>query len=194
MPTAHWVKQKSLKRQHGIGQLPWSVSLENENKSNPSVSAEGSTKRSTLSGGLSLQIMERRANIDTTKHANTNQHMSSDSETNGNGNKDKQPRNRSTQYEHGCMLDDKQYATGRCASIGHLKRKSEELIYVKIGNTEHQAFELENPDNLGENDTVWVEWAMTGGKECVLRHQIMKDGLQARKRQRPAKYSSKYCT
>eukprot|EP00578_Thalassiosira_sp_NH16_P008357 CAMPEP_0181115364 /NCGR_PEP_ID=MMETSP1071-20121207/21391_1 /TAXON_ID=35127 /ORGANISM="Thalassiosira sp., Strain NH16" /LENGTH=101 /DNA_ID=CAMNT_0023199563 /DNA_START=780 /DNA_END=1082 /DNA_ORIENTATION=+ len=49
-------------------------------------------------------------------------------------------------------------AAAGCAGISNLKRKTGELIYVKILNSENPAFELENPDNLGENNTVWIEW------------------------------------
>ena len=76
------------------------------------------------------------------------------------------------------------------AGVSNLKRKSNELIYVKVGRKEeYEAFELENPDNPGENNTVWVEWVISGKKQCVFRRQIVKDGLRARKRQRPSKFS-----
>ena len=76
------------------------------------------------------------------------------------------------------------------AGVSNLKRKSDELIYVKVGRKEeYEAFELENPENPGENNTVWVEWVISGKKQCIFRHQIVKDGLRARKRQRPAKFS-----
>ena len=76
------------------------------------------------------------------------------------------------------------------AGVSNLVRKSEELIYVKVGRKEeYEAFELENPEHPGESNTVWVEWAISGKKQCVFRHQIVKDGLRARKRQRPAKFS-----
>ena len=81
-------------------------------------------------------------------------------------------------------------AAAATTGVSNLKRKSEELIYVKVGRKEeYEAFELENPDNPGENNTVWVEWVISGKKQCIFRHQIVKDGLRARKRQRPAKFS-----
>lgn len=76
------------------------------------------------------------------------------------------------------------------AGVSNLIRKSQELIYVKVGRKEeYEAFELENPEHPGESNTVWVEWAISGQKQCVFRHQIVKDGLRARKRQKPAKFS-----
>jgi len=80
-------------------------------------------------------------------------------------------------------------ARARQAGISNLKRKHNELIYVRIGTTEHEAFELENSANPGEHETVWVEWIATGKKQCISRNQIVKNGLQARKRKPPAKFS-----
>lgn len=79
-----------------------------------------------------------------------------------------------------------------CASVGNLRRKSEELIYVKIMNTEHPAYELENPDYPEEHELVWIEWLTTGKKQCINRYQIIKDRLRARKRQQPVKYSPEH--
>ena len=89
------------------------------------------------------------------------------------------------------ILYNKKCGTAGCASILNFERKSDELIYIKIGETDHPAFELENPANPGENDTLWVEWVTTGKKACVFRYQVVKDGLRARKRHRP-KYFSEY--
>ena len=41
-------------------------------------------------------------------------------------------------------------AAAASASINNLKRKHNELVYVRIGATEHEAFELENPANPGK--------------------------------------------
>ena len=79
--------------------------------------------------------------------------------------------------------------TAAAAGISNLKRKHNELIYVRIGTTEHEAFELENSANPGEHETVWVEWIATGKKQCISRHQIVRNGLQARKRKPPTKFS-----
>ena len=78
-------------------------------------------------------------------------------------------------------------AAAAAAGVSSLKRKHDELIYVRIGTTEHKAFELENPANPGEHDTVWVEWAISRKKECIYRHQIVRGGLPARKRRPPPK-------
>lgn len=70
----------------------------------------------------------------------------------------------------------------------NLKRKDQQhIIWVRIGLTDHPAYELYNPDNPGNNNdssTVWVEYASNGDKECVQRSQIT-TGLQDRKRRRP---------
>lgn len=82
---------------------------------------------------------------------------------------------------------------------GEQRRKEQEqkhqthLIYVKIGNTEHPAFELFGDDAPAaltkDSNSVWVKWISNGKKECVFRHQIVPDGLQAqRKRKQPDYY------
>lgn len=72
-------------------------------------------------------------------------------------------------------------------------RQTTNLIYVKIGNTEHPAFELADDDapaaTAKGSNSVWVKWVSNGKKECVFRHQIVPDGLQAqRKRKQPDYY------
>ena len=74
----------------------------------------------------------------------------------------------------------------------HKQNQQRSLIYVKIGKTEHPAFEL-LPDDAPaatskDSDSVWVKWASNGKKECVFKHQIVRDGLQARKRKQPDYY------
>ena len=81
--------------------------------------------------------------------------------------------------------NDNSHLPAAAAGVSSLKRKHDELIYVRIGTTEHEAFELENPANPGEHD-IWVEWAISRKKECIYRHQIVRGGLPARKR-RPTK-------
>jgi len=83
--------------------------------------------------------------------------------------------------------DDNSHLPAAAAGVSSLKRKHDELIYVRIGTTEHEAFELENPANPGEHDTVWVEWAISRKKECIYRHQIVRGGLPTRKRRPPPK-------
>ena len=73
------------------------------------------------------------------------------------------------------------------------------LIYVKIGNTEHPAFELLDdaaPAATAQgSDSVWVKWASNGKKECVFKHQIVReDGPQARKRKQPDYYHNQHST
>lgn len=73
------------------------------------------------------------------------------------------------------------------------------LIYVKIGNTEHPAFELLDdaaPAAIAQgSDSVWVKWASNGKKECVFKHQIVReDGPQARKRKQPDYYHNQHST
>jgi len=77
------------------------------------------------------------------------------------------------------------------SNISDLKRKNgEEVIWVRVGNTDHAAYILRNPDGTDTaNDMIWVEWASNMDKERVFKHQIVKDGLQARKRRRPNYFS-----
>ena len=50
------------------------------------------------------------------------------------------------------------------ASICHLKRKGPKLVCVRIGEIEHLAYELMNPENPEESETVWVERLSTAEK------------------------------
>jgi hypothetical protein len=72
------------------------------------------------------------------------------------------------------------------------------LIYVKIGNTEHPAFELVDdcsPAATAQgSDSVWVKWASNGKKECVFKHQIVRDGPKARKHKQPDYYHNQDST
>lgn len=69
-----------------------------------------------------------------------------------------------------------------------LQRRSNECIWVQIGQTQHPAFELYNPENPDhDSSTVWVEYTSNKQRECVSRSQI-KYGLQDRRRQRPKFY------
>ena len=47
-------------------------------------------------------------------------------------------------------------------------------------------------NNTADDDTdiVWIEWLSNAKKECIYKHQIVKDGLQSRTRQRPNYFSS----
>lgn len=69
-----------------------------------------------------------------------------------------------------------------------LQRRSNECIWVQIGQTQHPAFELYNPENPDhDSSTVWVEYTSNKQRECVSKSQI-KYGLQDRRRQRPKFY------
>jgi hypothetical protein len=79
------------------------------------------------------------------------------------------------------------------AAVGasvNLQRRNQNIIWVRIGATDHPAFELYNPDNPDNNDssTVWVQYTSNGINECVSRSQITR-GLQDRKRNRPNYYN-----
>ena len=73
----------------------------------------------------------------------------------------KPTQNRSSSVAVAEYNNDNSHLPAATASVSSLKRKHDELIYVRIGTTEHEAFELENPANPGEHDTVWVEWAIS---------------------------------
>lgn len=90
--------------------------------------------------------------------------------------------------------------TAAAASVKNLKRKNHNTIWVRIGKTDHQAYELYNPNNNipSNNDKneeeegstmIWVEWLTTGKKECVHENQINRNGLEGRKRSRPSCFS-----
>jgi hypothetical protein len=91
------------------------------------------------------------------------------------------------------------------ASVKNLKRKNHNTIWVRIGKTDHQAYELYNPNNvissknnINDNNEeeeekgstmIWVEWLTTGKRECVHENQINRNGLEGRKRSRPSCFS-----
>ncbi len=77
-------------------------------------------------------------------------------------------------------------APAAAASVNLKRRDQQNIIWVRIGLTDHPAYELYNPDNPNSNDSsnVWVEYASNGDKECVQRSNI-KTGLQDRRRHRP---------
>ena len=64
------------------------------------------------------------------------------------------------------------------------RRENQDCIWVRIGTTDHPAFELynpDNPDNTADSSTVWVEYTSNQERECVSRSQI-KYGLGKRHR------------
>jgi len=71
----------------------------------------------------------------------------------------------------------------------NLKRISDEIIWIQEGKAQHPAYILQ--DSTQSNDIlfmssnmVWVEWVSNGKKDSIYKHQIVQDGLQARKRHR----------
>ena len=77
-----------------------------------------------------------------------------------------------------------------------LKRKSNNIIWVRLGKTDHPAYKLmlnnsssTNQSNNIISDTLWVEWASNGKKDFIWRDQIVQGGLRDRKRQRPNYFS-----
>mmetsp|Transcript_29547 Transcript_29547/g.71377 ORF Transcript_29547/g.71377 Transcript_29547/m.71377 type:complete len:183 (+) Transcript_29547:680-1228(+) len=180
MVTTHSIKRKHLKKSHGIQQLPWSI-LPGDNRDAPNVSLCGS------SATVNCNSSKRKV-IDLTGEDDTDSSVCIEPH----GKSGKKHSTALDHHMHKNRVDNTTCAAAGCAGISNLKRKTGELIYVKILNSENPAFELENPDNLGENNTVWIEWANTGEKKCIFKHQIMKNGLQARKRQRPKKFPFEY--
>jgi len=73
----------------------------------------------------------------------------------------------------------------------NLKRISDEIIWIQEGKAQHPAYILQdcttqsNDILFMSSNMVWVEWVSNGKKECIYKHKIVQDGLQARKRHRP---------
>ena len=89
---------------------------------------------------------------------------------------------------------DPSHSTGRkCAACtSDLKRKSDDIIWIRVGRTDHPAYEMIRSRNnsctthpIDPDDMMWIEWANTGKFEGISKQQILKDGLQPRKRKRP---------
>ena len=74
--------------------------------------------------------------------------------------------------------------------VSNLKRISDEVIWVREGKAEHPVYVLQNIDDTS-NATLWIEWLSNGKRERIFKHQIIKNGLQSRKRQRPNYLSSR---
>ena len=76
---------------------------------------------------------------------------------------------------------------------GHsFARKSNQTIWVKIGKTNHPAYELLDlgkPAAVNDGDVTWVEWQSSGEKQCVQTNQIEQE-LRPRKRRKPSYYAS----
>ena len=67
----------------------------------------------------------------------------------------------------------------------NLQKRHLNMIWVKIGATDHPAHLMENPDDPNnDGSTVWVKYTSNGQVQCVERSQIQTK-LQDRKRHRP---------
>ena len=69
----------------------------------------------------------------------------------------------------------------------NLQIRKQNIIWVRIGKTDHAAHEMYNPDypdNDSDNPNVWVKYTSNGQIECVSRSQIQ-TRLQDRKRHSP---------
>ena len=109
--------------------------------------------------------------------------------------------------------DKKHVSRGYCNSnqrkqnqinTSNLKRISDEIIWIREGKAEHPAYLLQDwidtsssgsgssssSDTSNNNNMLWVEWASNGRKECIHKEQIVKGGLQERKRKRPGYFLS----
>ena len=89
---------------------------------------------------------------------------------------------------------DPSQSTGRkCAACASdLKRKSDDIIWIRVGKTDHPAYEMIRSRNnsctthlIDPDDMMWIEWVNTGEFEGIFKQQILKDGLQPRTRKRP---------
>ena len=79
----------------------------------------------------------------------------------------------------------------------NLIRINDEVIWVREGKVEHPAYLLQDRTSntaaaaaADDTDIVWIEWLSNAKKECIYQYQIVKDGLQSRKRQRPNYFSN----
>lgn len=67
----------------------------------------------------------------------------------------------------------------------NLQKRNENIVWVRIGATDHPAHLMENPDDPNnDGSTVWVKYTSNGQVQCVERSQIQTK-LQDRKRHRP---------
>ena len=89
---------------------------------------------------------------------------------------------------------DERRSIAKSINTSNLKRISDEIIWIREGKAEHPAYLLQDwidtssgssSDSSIMNNMLWVEWASNGRKELIHKHQIVKGGLQERKRHRP---------
>mmetsp|Transcript_28936 Transcript_28936/g.49298 ORF Transcript_28936/g.49298 Transcript_28936/m.49298 type:complete len:202 (+) Transcript_28936:447-1052(+) len=132
----------------------------------------GNKKEKSKINNRETGVKRRRPDVESSSAIDLNQ-------TNGSGNHNQGPANSTTSVAPA--------AAAAGASV-NLVRRNQNIIWVRIGLTDHPAFELYNPDNPdNDGSTVWVQYTSNGVNECVSRSQI-KNGLQDRKRHRPTYY------
>ncbi|KAL3806966.1 hypothetical protein ACHAXA_011383 [Cyclostephanos tholiformis] len=78
-----------------------------------------------------------------------------------------------------------------CAS-DHRRKGGNEIIFVRVGKTDHPAFEMIRiRDNtctthpIDPDDMMWIQWVTTLKIVGVSKQQLVEGGLQPRKRTRP---------
>eukprot|EP00984_Skeletonema_dohrnii_P007739 scaffold2848_cov222-Skeletonema_dohrnii-CCMP3373.AAC.2 len=82
-------------------------------------------------------------------------------QTNGSGNHNQRPANATTSVAPA--------AAAAGASV-NLVRRNQNIIWVRIGLTDHPAFELYNPDNPdNDGSTVWVQYTSNGIENAIVR-------------------------
>lgn len=194
MPTVHYMKRKYVKkygwkwcvkirdtmRHRGVTPMRghMSTSIANSNKEVDQSTAADVTP-------LPVQVDDDNQGVDITIA----------SETNG------QPPSEIIPRINDRILSSNKKPTTSPAPAPCLKRKSNDLIWVRVGITNHPAYELQYYNDGKTNETgvdtntaasksiTWVEWASNGKREPINKDQIVKEGLQARKRQRPNYFS-----
>ena len=162
MPTVHYVKRRRIKQ---CGSPKWRITNGNTVQPHDNASSQKDAE------GTIVASNERTVTVAIRPGENT-------SSLGALGENNVSLQNTSNSERHTC--------TAAAAGVSNLIRKSDEIIWVQIGKTEHPAYELINADNPCETgNTTWVEWTINGKKESISKHQIMRNGLQARKRHRP---------
>ena len=185
MPKLHNVGKKFLKKQGFRQCLVISQKIQgqddkvvNNGESNGSNGQHGGGK--SLINGNKLELEKSNANLKSgVKRSHATMTSSLNEANNGKVNQDN--------HSQGLTGSTTTMAAAAGASV-NLVRRNQNMIWVRVGATDHPAFELYNPDNPDNNgSTVWVEYNSNGMKECVARSQIT-HGLQDRKRHRPTYY------
>lgn len=162
MPTVHYVERKFLK-QKGL-RIDWCISDKNTVSHNGNTLPQGKVK-------AIVSPDERKCATTKKKHPPPSDASKVMQFNPQNNNRD--------------MFNGRRSSPPVAAGLSDLKRKSNEVIWVREGKTEHPAYELQSISANPNNDTCNVEWVSNGKRECIYKEQIVKNGLQARKRQRP---------